>query len=125
MFCSACGATVVEDAGFCARCGVKVGEGQPRYPVSTPDIGQDAGMRMLIPVGRTPLAFVAGYLGLFAVLCAPAPFALIVGILAAREIKRDLTGQKHGMGRAVFGIVMGGIFTLVGIFVLIMQLTHK
>ena len=81
------------------------------------DIGQDAGM--------STLAIVAGYLGLIAVMCAPAPFALVVGILAAREIKRDPTGQKYGMGRAVFGIVMGGIFTVLGIVVLIMQFFQK
>lgn len=125
MFCSACGAQVVEDAVFCARCGVKVGESLPQYPVRAPDIGQDAGMRLLLPVGRSPLAIAAGYLGLFAVMCVPAPFALLAGILAAREIKRDPTGQKHGMGRAVFGIVMGGIFTVVGIVVLIMQFFQK
>ena len=75
-----------------------------------PDIGDDAGMRMLLPVGRSGWAIAAGYLGLVSVLCVPAPFALITGILAVREIRRD--PKAHGMGRAIFGIVMGGIGTL-------------
>jgi hypothetical protein len=75
-----------------------------------PDIGEDAGIRMLLPVGRSGWAIAAGYLGLFSVLCIPAPLALIAGILAIREMRRD--PKKHGMGRAVFGIVMGSIGTL-------------
>jgi hypothetical protein len=82
----------------------------------TADPGEDAGMRMLLPVGRSGWAIAAGYLGLFSVLFVPAPLALIAGILAIREMKRD--PKKHGMGRAVFGLVMGGIFTvLLAVFV--------
>ena len=63
------------------------------------------------PIGRSfalvvaGWAIAAGYLGLVSVLCVPAPLALLAGILAVREMKRD--PKKHGMGRAVFGIVMG------------------
>src|SRR5437870_2710485 len=46
------------------------------------ELGDDAGIRLLIPVGRSIWAIAAGYLGLFAVLLIPAPFALIVSILA-------------------------------------------
>lgn len=63
-------------------------------------------MRMLMPVGLSGYAIAAGYLGLVSVLCLPAPFAVVFGILAIRAIRRD--PKKHGMGRAVFGIVMGG-----------------
>lgn len=80
------------------------------------DIGEDAGMRMLLPVGRSGWAIASGYLGLISVLCLPAPFALITGILAIREIKRD--SKKHGMGRAVFGIIMGSL-GLVGLILLV------
>ncbi|MBC7783273.1 MAG: DUF4339 domain-containing protein [Burkholderiales bacterium] len=75
-----------------------------------PDLGASPGMRMLIPVGRSGWAIAAGYAGLLSVLIIFAPFALIFGILAIREMRRD--PNKHGMGRAVFGIVMGTIFTL-------------
>jgi hypothetical protein len=73
------------------------------------DIGQDAGIRMLIPVGLTGWAIASGYLGLISVLLIPAPFALLTGILAIREMRRN--PKKHGMGRAIFGIVMGTLGT--------------
>lgn len=47
---------------------------------------------------------------LFSILMLPAPFALLTGILAVRDIRRN--PHKHGMGRAVFGIVMGGLVSL-------------
>ena len=83
----------------------------PPPPGQRRDIGEDAGMRMLIPVGRSPWAIIAGYLGLLSPLLIFAPFALIVSIMAMRDIKQRNT---HGMGRAIFGLIMGGLFTIVG-----------
>jgi hypothetical protein len=88
-----------------------------RMPPPT-SIGDDAGIRLLIPVGRSLWAIAAGYLGLISVLLIPAPFALICGILAIRDIR--LHRNRHGMGRAIFGVVMGGLFTLGLIFLLIL-----
>jgi hypothetical protein len=68
-------------------------------------------MRLLLPVGRSGWAIAAGYLALFSVLLIPAPLALIAGILAIREIKRN--PKKHGMGRAVFAIFMGLLGTII------------
>jgi hypothetical protein len=82
-----------------------------------PDPNDDAMLRMLLPVGRSGWAIAAGYLGLFSVLFVPAPLALLTGILAVREIRRN--PKKHGMGRAVFGIVMGGIGTVALVLALI------
>jgi len=102
------------------------GNPQPGYPppgyappgspigYATPrpsNIGDDAGMRMLIPVGRSPWAIVAGYLGLFSILGCVGPIAIIVSIIAIRDIKAH--PDKHGMGRAIFGLVMGIIGTIV------------
>jgi len=70
------------------------------------DPGDDLGMRMLLPVGRSGWAIASGYLALFSFGCPfVAPFALVTGWLAIREMRRD--PKKHGMGRAVFGIIMG------------------
>lgn len=69
----------------------------------------DVGMRLVLPVGRTFLAIAAGYLGLFAVLGIFAPIALIVSAAAIVELKRN--PEKRGMGRAIFGLVMGVLFT--------------
>jgi hypothetical protein len=78
------------------------------------DLGKSAGMRMLLPVGRSGLAIAAGYLGLFSFLVIPAPIALIVAILAIRDIKRN--PKAHGMGRAIFGLIMGILGTIALVF---------
>jgi hypothetical protein len=96
-------------SGPCAACGLTVTI-PPLGGAGPTDIGQDPGMRMLLPVGRSGWAIAAGYAGLFSILWLPAPFALILGIVAVRDIRRH--PEKHGMGRAVFGIVMGAVFTL-------------
>lgn len=66
---------------------------------------ESAAMRMLLPVGRSGWAIAAGYLGLFSVLAFPAPFAVICAIIAIRDIRAH--PKRHGMGRAIFGLVMG------------------
>ena len=59
---------------------------------------------MLLPVGRSGWAIAAGYMGLLSVLFVPAPLALIFGI-SRSSTSRSIPGG-HGMGRAIFGIVM-------------------
>jgi hypothetical protein len=39
------------------------------------------------------------------VLLLPAPFAVLLGVLALKELKRK--PELHGAGRAWFGIIMG------------------
>ncbi len=68
-------------------------------------LGEDAGMRWLLPVGRSGWAIAAGYLGLLSVLLLPAPIALVLSILAVWDIRNH--PHRHGMGRAIFGMVMG------------------
>jgi hypothetical protein len=68
-------------------------------------IGDDAGMRMLLPVGRSIPAIIAGYLGLLSVLPVIGLLAVAFGIWAIYDIRRH--ADRHGMGRAVFGLVMG------------------
>ena len=98
---------------------------QPQFsaPGSGDGIGDSAGMRMLLPVGRSFWAILAGYFGLFAVLIFPAPLALLFGILAVRDIRRNK--DRHGMGRAIFGIVMGLIGSGFLVFVVVVQLTGR
>jgi hypothetical protein len=83
------------------------GPGVPPPPAS---LGDNAAIRMVIPVGRSGWAIAAGYLGLISILLFPAPFALGTGIYAIIDIRRN--PHKHGMGRAIFGIVMGGLGTI-------------
>ncbi|MDD5129717.1 MAG: DUF4190 domain-containing protein [Candidatus Omnitrophica bacterium] len=104
MFCRKCGGEIKDDAVVCMKCGVPTGAKINKDP------GQDALVRALLPVGRSGYAITAGYLAFFSILFIPAPFALLFGILAIRDIKRN--PEKHGMGRAMFGVIMGTIFTI-------------
>lgn len=83
-------------------------------------------MRMLLPVGRSGWAIAAGYLGLISVLMIPAPLAILTGVLAILEIRRN--PKKHGMGRAIFGLVMGVLFTtllLLLLFVIVKERARR
>lgn len=44
----------------------------------------------------------------------PAPLSVIISIIAIRDIRRSKESAKvkHGMGRAIFGLVMGILGTL-------------
>ena len=87
---------------------------QSNRPSSKPAIGDNAGMRLLLPVGRSGWAIAAGYLGLFGLFIIPAPLALIVSIVAIKDIRKSRSKEhpKHGMGRAVFGLIVGVLGTL-------------
>jgi len=104
-------------SGPCIQCGKTITV-PPLVGVRPPDLGEDAMVRMLIPVGRSGWAIAAGYAGLFAVLFFPAPIALVLGLVAIWDIRKH--PKRHGMGRAIFGLVMGAVFTLLMLFVLLM-----
>jgi hypothetical protein len=87
------------------------------FPAGPTSLSNDALTRALLPVGRSGWAIAAGYLGIFSLLVLPAPFAVITGVLAIRAIRRD--SSKHGMGRAVFGIIMGGLGTVAPLAMLV------
>ena len=82
----------------------------PYAEAGTNNLGADPTLRMLLPVGRSGWAIAAGYLGLLSPLMIFAPFSLIVSIIAIRDIKRRDT---RGMGRALLGLIMGAIFTVI------------
>ena len=109
MYCKECGKQINENAVVCVNCGVSTGAGEP-----------SAFIRMLLPVARSPYAIASGYLGLLSVLfIIPAILAIIFGILAIRDIK--LNKNKHGMGRAIFGITIGSFFTMLNTYSFIFQ----
>lgn len=111
MFCPKCGNQKENPMAVCGHCGYQ------DMPVAT-SISDDPAMRMLLPVGRSIYAIIAGYFGLFSLIIFPAPLAIIFGYLALRDIKKN--PKLGGRGRAIFGLVMGIIFTLVpGVFILI------
>lgn len=81
------------------------------FPPSAMTVNNDAVTRALIPVGRAGSAIAAGYLGLLSPLGIFAPLAVITGVMALRTLRRD--PSLHGAGRAWFGIIMGGLFTVI------------
>lgn len=99
-------------------------ETPPPLPQGSKPFGQDGGVRLLLPVGRSMWAILAGYLGLFSVLLVFAPPALVCGIVAIADIRKSRNGPnpKHGMGRAIFGVVMGTAGTIALIAVIVSQL---
>jgi len=88
-------------------------------PVAEERIGDNAGIRLLLPVGRSGWAIAAGYLGLLSVTTVLAPLAVIISLVAIWDIKRSKGSgkQKHGLGRAIFGLVMGIIFSIAFVFI--------
>jgi hypothetical protein len=109
MYCPKCGTQNDDNAFRCVSC-QEIIQQIPIRPQSIP-IENNEAMRMIIPIDRSGLAIAAGYLGLVSIIYVFAPIALLLGILAIRDIKKH--PEKHGMGRAVFAVIMGAIFTVV------------
>ena len=111
-FCASCGSQLAQKAAICPKCGVPT-EIQGSHTAN--QISNNAGMRLLLPVGRSGWAIAAGYLGLFSVIGLIAPIAIVVSIIAIIDISKSkaTNERKYGMGRAVFGLVMGIICTAV------------
>jgi len=86
------------------------------------DAGDD-GLQYVIPINTSGLAIAAGYVGLISVLCFPAPVALILGILALRQLNKN--PKLHGRGRAIFAIVMGVLFTLLPLALVVYAAANK
>lgn len=82
---------------------------------------------MLMPVDRSGWAIAAGYLGLFGLIIFPAPLALIASILAIRDINKSQKTDKpkYGMGRAIFGLIVGILGTGVLLLLLFVYLTGR
>ena len=96
--------------GPCGSCGQTVTILAPGIPMPAGGrLGDDPLMRMVIPVGRSVWAIAAGYAGLFSLVFFCAPISLILGIVAIYDLRKH--PEKHGWGRAIFGLVMGLIFT--------------
>ncbi len=93
----------------------------PAAVYAAPPLGDDRTMRMLLPVGRSGWAIAAGYLGLFALIIFPAPLALIVSLIAIWDIRRTRGSAhpKRGLGRAIFGLVVGIIGSAALAFILL------
>ena len=120
--CPHCTKTIPHDSLYCpycrndlnaapqARSAVEAPQSHPGAMVPQKGLGDDAAMRLILPVGCSGWAIGAGYAGLFGLLIFPAPLALGLGIAAAVHLKRN--PKLHGWGRTIFGIVVGVLGTL-------------
>ncbi len=116
--CPYCAEAISAQTSICPFCKADVREA----PVAQRSSADDRMMRMLLPVGRSGWAIAAGYLGLLSFVMLPAPISLIVSIIAIRDLK--INPQLHGMGRAVFGLVMGILGTF-GLALLLLTFAAK
>jgi hypothetical protein len=99
-------------SGPCSGCGQTVtilAPGMAPQPAAG-RLGDDPLVRMMLPVGRSIWAIAAGYAGLFSLLLVCAPISLILGIVAIYDLRKH--PEKHGWGRAIFGLVMGLLCSL-------------
>ncbi|MFO0871606.1 MAG: DUF4190 domain-containing protein [Pirellulales bacterium] len=140
--CPACGVPTADGITNCPRCGASLASpanpfaerpvppygtvppGANPYPPpgSYPTTTDDAALRMIAPINVSAWAVAAGYLGLVSPICLgfTGPFAILTGILALREIKRN--PQVGGKVRSIVGIVFGALGTLMLIGFLVTML---
>jgi hypothetical protein len=111
VICQHCTTVNPETATRCVKCGHEVWPWDHAAPGGTSSAAANPALRMLVPIGRSWLAILAGYLGILSLLLVPAPFALVTGILALGHLKKN--PQLYGKGRAWFGIVAGSLGTIV------------
>ena len=103
--CPFCAESIDDDVVICPYCDSNVNQPVTRGPSASQDLGDNAAMRMVLPVGRSIWAIAAGYFGLFSLVVFPAPIAVVLGVIAIIDLKKN--PKLHGMGRAIFGLVMG------------------
>jgi hypothetical protein len=108
VYCSRCGTPNNEVELICVGCGLPLSA----VPPPPPPLEDEPGMRWVLPVGRSGLAIAAGYVGLIGIFIPLfGPVAIVLGILAVRDMKRN--PEKHGMGRVIFAFIASGFGTLV------------
>ncbi|WP_084105014.1 DUF2510 domain-containing protein [Demequina sp. NBRC 110056] len=91
----------------------------PATSVASEDYGPGSPLHYLVPVGRSGLAIAAPWIGLAALVMCWAPviglalgvLAIVISIMALRRARDG----GHGTGRAVVGIVLGGIGAIIGL----------
>lgn len=75
-----------------------------------PALEDNMALRWIVPIGHSLWAIAAGYLGLFSLVCFPAPLALFCSLMAIRDLRRN--PRLSGWGRAILGLVLGTLGTI-------------
>lgn len=124
MNCPQCGAVNPAEATHCGRCGAVLNappvqgpmnpyaSPTPHYPPPGGYGTNDEALKYVVPIGVSPWAVAAGYLGLVSPIClgATGPFAIIFAVLAFMQIKKN--PKLGGKVRAIVGIIFGAFGTL-------------
>lgn len=109
MFCPKCGIQNEDSAIQCVKCQALLQSASDIHPEI--EKRDEKALKNVLPIGRSGLAVAAGYVGLFCITILPSPIAVVLGIFALRDIKKH--PQKLGTGRAIFGLIMGIIGTII------------
>jgi hypothetical protein len=114
MFCPKCGLQNADSANVCLKCGANLNN-----PIQMLEENETNNLVSIVPVGRTGLSIVAGYLGLCAMVPPLAPIALIVSIIAWLQFQKS--PGKLGKGRIIFGFIAGTLGTIALLYLLIIK----
>ena len=120
--CPFCAETIQTAAVICRFCKSDLRPGGVTAPAPK-RLQDDAGLRLVLPVGRSGWAIAAGYLGLFSLLIIPAPIALLVSIVATVHLRRH--PDLYGWGRTIFGLITSGLMTLLFLLGILSFAFHK
>ncbi len=124
MNCPQCGTDSPPGASHCGRCGAVLNAPPvqgPVNPYASPQIhypppggysSNDEALRLVAPIGVSPWAIAAGYLGLVSPIClgVTGPFAIVCAVLAFKQINKN--PKLGGKVRAIVGIIFGALGTL-------------
>jgi hypothetical protein len=114
MFCPNCGAQNDDNAEFCVKCELNL-----KTPSQLIDKNESVNLSSVVPIGRTGLSIVSGYLGLCALVPPLAPIALVVSIIAWVQFQKN--PGKLGKGRIIFGLIAGSIGTAALVYLLLVK----
>ena len=95
--CPMCGELIKKTAKKCRHCGEILDEDLRAQRGEQENPGPDPALSLIVPIGATPMSIATSYLGLFSFCFPPlGPIALVVGVLAIKEIKGDPKQKKGG-----------------------------
>lgn len=124
-FCPKCGRQVSTQGRFCPGCGAPVAAGPAAAPAQPAQeaqhLGDNAGMRFVLPIGCSGWTIAAGYCGLLSFIplvgLLLAVLSIVFGIIGLVSVSRN--PHKHGIARVVIGWVFAIPSVIIHLIVLL------